>query len=86
MNSNAICNISKQLSKTSEKICSLMDSYNASPETGEVFSELLLDEVRHVQILALELTKDVAEDENLDESAFAEGELNSTVGKEEDDE
>lgn len=83
-NAFAIGNIARQLGKVSEKVDSLVmgvqDSEQVSPELGEVYHGLLLDEIEHVQILALELTKaamQTTESANADDggSVFAAGDL-----------
>jgi len=95
-NAYAISSLARQLGKVSEKIDSLVmgvqDTEQNAPDVSEVYQGLLLDEVEHVQILTLELTKLVAmsadEEANTDEgggSAFAAGELNAEKGGENGD-
>ena len=64
---------------TSSKLASL----NAATNEGsslEIYEDLLLDELGHMQRLVLELTKLLTSDANEDESAFAEGELEDKEG------
>lgn len=90
-NLNLIRDISTQLKVVCDKIASLscgMEFVGNQDESLEaVYEELLLDEVHHAQVLALEMTRVTIgpEEENtaMDESAFAEGELNSVVGEKE---
>ena len=81
-NACAISSLARQLGKVSEKLDSLamgVQEQNA-PDLTDVYQGLLLDEIEHVQILTLELTKAVvaaAEETNADEggSVFAAGDL-----------
>lgn len=83
-NAYAISSLAQQLGKVGEKISSLamgaQDAEQAAPELGDVYQGMLFDEIEHVQILALELTKLVmqaSEEANTDEggSVFAAGDL-----------
>ncbi len=85
-NAYAISSIARQLGKVSEKLDSLamgvQDAEQATPTLAETYQGLLLDEIEHVQILTLELTKAVmpaTEGANADEgdggSVFAAGDL-----------
>lgn len=90
-NLNLIRDISTQLKAVCDKISSLsygMEFVGNQDESLEaVYEELLLDEVHHAQVLALEMTRVTIgpEDTAMDESAFAEGELSSVVGEEEEE-
>ena len=81
-NACAISSLARQLGKVSEKLDSLamQDVEQNAPDLTDVYQGLLLDEIEHVQILTLELTKAVvaaAEETNADEggSVFAAGDL-----------
>ena len=86
-----ILNISQQLECTSEKIAGLaagmMNDQGVQNALREAYEHLLFDEIAHVQILALELTRIATEGEDeplkKDDSAFAQGELNSVMGEKE---
>lgn len=92
-NLNMIRDISTQLKVVCDKIASLscgMEFVGGQDESLEaVYEELLLDEVHHAQVLALEMTRAAIEPDEknaaMDESAFAEGELNSVVGEKEEE-
>ncbi len=82
MNVVQISDVSYQLAKVSDRIMALSNS--TQPISG-VYEDMLLDEISHVQILALELTKLATGDGRTDDgSAFAEGELNSNISKDEE--
>ena len=73
-NACAISSLARQLGKVSEKLDSLamgvQDVEQNAPDLTDVYQGLLLDEIEHVQILTLELTKAVvaaAEETNADE-------------------
>ncbi len=89
-NKEAIVNISKQLIMISERICSLANGIaemeSADPGLADTYYNFLIDEVTHVQITALELTRFTTQGEtaNADDSVFAAGELNSVIGEKED--
>ena len=80
-NACAISSLARQLGKVSEKLDSLamgvQDVEQNAPDLTDVYQGLLLDEIEHVQILTLELTKAAAEETNADEggSVFAAGDL-----------
>jgi len=86
-NAYAISSLARQLGKVSEKVDSLamgvQDTEQNSPDLSEVYKGLLLDEIEHIQIMTLELTKLVTESasegSNADEgdggSVFAAGDL-----------
>ena len=86
-NAYAISSLAHQFSKVSEKIDSLavgvQDTEQNAPDVSEVYQGLLMDEIEHLQILTLEITKLVTESTddaaNADEgdggSAFAAGDL-----------
>lgn len=86
-NAYAISSLARQLGKVCEKADSLamgvQDTEQNSPEVSEVYQGLLMDEVEHLQILTLEITRLVTESAggaaNADEgdggSAFAAGDL-----------
>ena len=88
----AITSIARTLGKIAEKLEATAYASRDTEETDEglskVYDEMLMDEVHHVQVLTLELTKAVIPEENADEgeSAFIEGELNSVVGPPDDEE
>ncbi len=90
-NAYAISSLAQQLGKVAEKVDSLamgaQGTEQNAPDVSEVYQGLLLDEIEHVQILTLELTKLVAmptdDEANADEgggSAFAAGELTAEKG------
>lgn len=94
-NAYAISSLARQLGKASEKLDSLamgvQDTEQNAPGVSEVYQGLLLDEIEHVQILTLELTKLVTastDEANADEdggSAFAAGDLTAEKGGENGD-
>lgn len=91
-NANAISSIARQLKAVAEKLDSLamgvQDVEQDAPDLTGVYQNLLLDEVEHVQILTLEMTKAVVEathesSENVDDgSVFGPGELTDDKSKE----
>lgn len=88
-NAYTISSLADQLGKVADQIQSLaMIAQEAENNAGSVvgvFEEMLLDEVEHVQIVALELTKlIVPTEENADEGdagVFAAGELQHENGE-----
>lgn len=86
-NAYGISLLARQLRAVAEKLDSLaigvQDTEHGAPDLTAVYQNLLLDEVEHVQILTLEITKAVAEatepsETNADEgegSVFGPGEL-----------
>lgn len=92
-NAHNISSLARQLKVVSEKVDSLamgvQDREQNSPDLTSVYQNLLLDEVEHVQILTLEITKAVAEstepsETNADEgegSVFAPGDLTDDKSK-----
>lgn len=86
-NACAISSLARQFSRVSEKIDSLamgiQDTEQNAPDVSVVYQGLLMDEIEHLQILTLEITKLVTESTdnaaNTDEgdggSAFAAGDL-----------
>ena len=86
-NAYTISSIARQLGKVAEKLDSLamgvQDTEQSASDLSEVYQGLLLDEVEHVQILTLELTRLTAEsvgeggasNTDSDGSAFGPGEL-----------
>jgi len=80
-NACAISSLARQLGKVSEKLDSLamgvQDVEQNAPDLTDVYQGLLLDEIEHVQILTLELTKAVvaAAEETNAGSVFAAGDL-----------
>ncbi|MCD8397544.1 MAG: hypothetical protein LUD12_10275 [Lachnospiraceae bacterium] len=90
MDTRSINDISSQLSMVCGKLGSLASGSETikatNPDLAATYEDMLLDEIKHVQILALELTKLAVSEERADDGAFAEGELNSVLGEEEDDE
>ena len=84
-----LASLSMLLCKTAEMIETTTEAYEASavsnPELADAYEHFLLDEVTHVQILALEMTRTMTEESetNGDDSAFVSGELNSVIGERE---
>lgn len=96
-----IVSINTQICAVSARIGVLAAGMNASEAVsktlGAVYEDQLVDEVKHLQMLVIELTKKVSGDEsetdysplygegNTDEggSAFAQGELTSVIGRKE---
>lgn len=93
--------ISLQLSAVCARVCSLSEGIDACKLNEDpmemVYHDQLLDEVRHLQILTLELTKKVsgideipegveADGHEDGEGVFAEGELTQNIGEKEEDE
>lgn len=96
-----IQSLSQQLCKTSERIGSfaigIEDLKRLDRDLADTYSQMLMDEVGHVQVLALELTRLVADDEDPgsvkttvplpvktaegDDGAFMPGELESVEGE-----
>lgn len=85
-NAYAISSLARQLGKVSDKMDSLamgvQDTEQNAPDVSEVYQGLLMDEIEHLQILTLELTKlvtestaDAANADEGDGSAFAAGDL-----------
>lgn len=90
-NEDVIINLSKQLQAVANRIAEIASGMTqmrgARPAVCENYEGFLLDEVAHVQILALDLTQVVTEGEaGNGDDAFCEGELVDEVGKEESDE
>lgn len=89
-NAYAISSLSRQMVKVCEQIDSLamgvQDTEQGIGDLGDTYQDLLLDELEHIQILALKLTELVSEavgeeTANTDEgdgSAFAPGDLDAT--------
>lgn len=82
--------ISVQLSKVCAQIDSLtagiLETEKQDEGLASVYESLLLDEIKHAQILTLEMTRIVTkEEERTDEGVFAEGELTSNLGEKEDE-
>lgn len=90
-NEDIIKSLGGQLVSAAERIMDIAEGITAmreaSPTVCENYEGFLLDEVAHVQILALDLTQAVTEGEpgNGDE-AFGPGELTSEAGEKEDPE
>lgn len=92
-NAYGISSLAKQLKIVAEKVESLAvgagETEQNAPDLTDVYQNLLLDEVEHVQILTLEITKAVAEatepsETNADEgdgSVFAPGDLTDNKSK-----
>ena len=78
-NACAISSLARQLGKVSEKLDSLamgvQDVEQNAPDLADVYQGLLLDEIEHVQILTLELTKAVVAAADEGGSVFAAGDL-----------
>ena len=91
-NKDTIISICQQLCKITERICFLADGIESIKETNadlaDTYEHFLIDEITHVQIATLELTRAVTGEEtaNGDDSAFMEGELNSVIGEKEKEE
>ncbi len=89
-NEDVIINLSQQLEAAAERIKELAEGITAMhevrPMVCENYESFLLDEVAHVQILALDLTQVVTEGDadNVDE-AFGPGELTDVLGEDEPD-
>lgn len=91
-NAYGISSLARQLKLVAEKVDSLamgvQDVEQATPDLAGVYQSLLVDEVEHVQILTLEITKAVVEaseqsEEHADDgSAFGPGELTDDKSKE----
>lgn len=85
-NTQSIRVLTRQLSKVSERIESLVDAIAEGDQSGsgvnEVYHPILIDELEHAQMLTLKLTEllvgPVQEEQNADDngSVFAEGDLN----------
>jgi hypothetical protein len=92
-NAYGISSLARQLKAVAEKLDSLamgvQDVEQNAPDLTGVYQNLLLDEVEHVQILTLEITKAVAEatepsETNADEgggSVFGPGDLTDDKSK-----
>ena len=92
-NACVISSLALQFKAVAEKVNTLamgaLGVEQESPELAEVYQNLLLDEVEHVQILTLELTKAVTDEPigettNADEgggSVFGSGELTDDESK-----
>ena len=95
--------LSTDITSISTQICALavrvsaiaggIESTNsASDALKKVYEQQLVDEVRHLQTLTIELTKTVFEDEPTQyvqsdgDSAFAQGELTSVIEPKEEEE
>lgn len=91
-NSTVICAITRQIAKCCERAGDLLTAKGTarygSETLGEVFESMILEEVEHIQILTLELTKEITgQDERHDDdggTAFGPGELRSTLGPKDD--
>lgn len=84
-----LCSAISRSSDSIAAFANIDDAYAGDEELGELYEDMILDELRHVQLITLELTKLMTEDTNMDDSdagVFAEGELNSVIGKKEKDE
>ena len=86
MRYDKIASTADWLDETAFRIAKLAKSLSESDGDNDICEEFLLDEITHVQILALELTRlsteeGQSENEDGDGGAFAEGELNSVLGE-----
>lgn len=88
-NAYGISSLARQLKVVAEKLDSLamgvQDVEQSAPDLTDVYQSLLVDEVEHVQILTLEITKAVVEasEEHADDgSVFGPGELTDDKSKE----
>lgn len=93
-NAFAISSLSRQMEKVCEQIdCLAMGVQDTEQGIGDIagtYQDMLLDELEHIQILALKLTELISQavgeeqETNTDEgegSAFAEGELTAVKGE-----
>ncbi len=85
-NEDVIINLGEQLEAVAERIKNLAKGISAMREVRpmmcENYESFLLDEVAHVQILALDLTQIVTEGETGNgDDAFGPGELNCVNGE-----
>ena len=93
-NAFAISSLSRQMEKVCEQIdCLAMGVQDTEQGVGDIagtYQDMLLDELEHIQILALKLTELISQavgeeqETNTDEgegSAFAEGELTAVKDK-----
>ncbi len=87
-NAYAISSLSRQMVKVCEQIDSLamgvQDTEQGNVDVADAYTDMLLDEIEHVQMLTLKLTEVITEAAGEDEpanedeaggSAFSEGEL-----------
>lgn len=88
-NAYAISSLAHQLKAVAEKLETLsmgaQEMEQQSSDLSDVYQSLLVDEVEHVQILTLEITKAVVEasEEHADDgSVFGPGELTDDKSKE----
>ena len=85
MKEKLIKNISLQICKTAERICSLVESLEGLDRPDDLYGtyeQFMYDEVMHIQVLTLELTKQFTDEENMD-GVFTEGDLKSVIGEKE---
>ena len=82
---DVIINLGRQLESVAKRIQGLAEGIaamkGADPRFCEDFDAFLLDEVAHVQILALGLTQAVTEEDLNGDDAFGPGELESVIGE-----
>ena len=84
MDTRAIIEVADALEREGSNISRIASCYKADgpmvPQLVNIYREMLLDSLRHVQMLTLELTRQLTETEqakaaNGDDSVFAAGEL-----------
>lgn len=90
INAEMIEKVALQLESVANRIISVASILEDEIDTAfvEDYEQMVMDEVTHVQILALQLTKIVTENEqteegNADDSVFGPGELTSVLGEKE---
>ncbi len=96
-NSYVIQNMARMLAKTGENIDMMVQNANLTdrqlPEISPMYEDMLLDELNHIQIITLQLTrllmagKEVQlEEDGEDGSVFMAGELDYVKGKKSEEE
>lgn len=88
----SVCNIARQIERVSQYLTEISSTL-FNPEfleagLADVYRNIALDEVEHIQLLTLELTRQIAADAEGQEShgdentgsVFAQGELESSLG------
>jgi len=80
-----IKSLTKAVSDSSDKICMIVEALEGmSPvqSVNDLYEVMLFDELNHVQMITLEMTKMLTGSENADgETAFSEGELTDVLGE-----
>lgn len=88
MNTIEIIDIAMQLKSVSEGIGAIaasMSNTSLGDDIREKYEYFIQDEVTHAQIMVLELTRLVTEQEENNDEAFGPGELDSVVGKKQEE-